>query len=365
MTDLRTMINISILLISSNVFAHPFYFESDRMFMNLPYGGRQNAMGGTGTALADDETTLYYNPAGLARDNERFKSGALSMSHEQLCPELGIADMQVANYSLVYKPNKLNIGGFGLSFTHSDELWENNEIEIGLSHSFNLRSWNSERHYFGYSIKYLHKNFNFEIYSDLEDSYIYDQDTNVPQKISDYANTFAVDLGYVFDISPEFHFGLTAKNIGPDTKVPVTNYKLFLPSSFNAAIAYTGKFDVLKRRKLIFNGEIRLEREFFGSISDEIEFLTVKENLQRIILHEGVELGVENMVFLRFGHLYDYWGYRNELRWGLGVNILKHICIDYYRTHAPESDKNTGIIDNQWGLTLSFYEMLNWLQNGR
>lgn len=354
----------TIFVITARLNAFSFYYLD--LFGNFPYGSRQNAMGSTGTALADDATALYYNPAGLSKDNDRFKSGAFSMTHDRMLPE-GNRKLQTANYSMIYKPEKESVGGFGLSFSRTDSPWEkNNEVEIGLSHSFNLKFWNLDKHYFGYSLKYLYRNINFELYNDQEwNDYGNIPDKVVSRKVSGHANTFAIDLGYIFDISPEFHLGLTAKNIGPDTKIPVTKDNLYLPTSFNAAIAYTDKFNAFKKRKLIINGEVRMEREFWGSVKDELRYLTLKENLQRVIFHQGVEVGIEELGFLRCGHLYDHIRLRSEFRYGFGVMLLDHICLDFYKTIAPASDKNTGITDGQWGVTLSCNGILNWIRDGK
>ena len=47
----------------------------------LPHGARQSGMGDVGTALADDEHALFWNPAGLGIKNEELQGGAFGILH--------------------------------------------------------------------------------------------------------------------------------------------------------------------------------------------------------------------------------------------------------------------------------------------
>ncbi len=52
--------------------------ESAVITLVFPFGARSTGMGEVGTALADDESVLYYNPAGLAIKNSSWKYGSAS-----------------------------------------------------------------------------------------------------------------------------------------------------------------------------------------------------------------------------------------------------------------------------------------------
>ena len=52
----------------------------------FPPGARSLGMGEVGTALADDEDVLYYNPAGLGMQNNRWHGGATTDFYQQLLP---------------------------------------------------------------------------------------------------------------------------------------------------------------------------------------------------------------------------------------------------------------------------------------
>jgi hypothetical protein len=48
--------------------------------------------------------------------------------------------------------------------------------------------------------------------------------------------------------------------------------------------------------------------------------------------------------------MYDYAGRREEFHWGLGLSLLNHFDLDWYRI---ESEKTYVARDKQWGLSLS------------
>ncbi|HEX2955211.1 MAG TPA: hypothetical protein VHO70_00160 [Chitinispirillaceae bacterium] len=52
--------------------------ESAVLTLIFPYGARSGGMGEVGTALADDESALFFNPAGLGVQNSRWKGGRLA-----------------------------------------------------------------------------------------------------------------------------------------------------------------------------------------------------------------------------------------------------------------------------------------------
>jgi hypothetical protein len=56
-------------------FSHAGVGQSAVITLVFPYGARSSAMGEVGTALADDASVLYFNPAGLDVPNDRFIGG--------------------------------------------------------------------------------------------------------------------------------------------------------------------------------------------------------------------------------------------------------------------------------------------------
>ena len=78
--------------------------ESSVTTLIFPFGARSCGMGETGTALADDESVLFFNPAGLAIQNRRWQGGTVSQFYEQLLPALGLKDLYHMSYAPIPAP---------------------------------------------------------------------------------------------------------------------------------------------------------------------------------------------------------------------------------------------------------------------
>jgi len=178
--------------------------------LNYGYGGRDLALSGAFTAVADDITTLELNPAGTAS----LKYTEIFFSHNKL-----MADV---NYNTIAYTMRLNDLGFGLGtrilyipFTHYDSFGEDvaNGIISYTVITFNV-SYNFLRKYefFGLSV-----GGNFKLY-------IY----GVPENI--YPSQTSVNIAFDFGLLTRFNFlkayksyeknfsiGLAIKNLGPFT----------------------------------------------------------------------------------------------------------------------------------------------------
>jgi hypothetical protein len=363
--------------------------ETEGITLVLPFGARQNAMGETGTALADDESCLFYNPAGLARSNARFKSGSFSYTYEALLPRFKVDNVFSMHVAGVYQPNKETLGGFGLNanvlhMPKNDSIrGPSFEAVIGMSHSFNLKRWDINRHNFGYSIKYLQSRFDSFIDTTYRIRNIDTQTTSGTAVIETTIDTiaeqtrrsFAFDIGYIFDISSHFHVGLNIANMGPAILLSSTDDSKPLPFTLNFAFAYTDYFNCINSRTLTLHSEIRLNREvaktykdkkpdpFYRALSTDFKDKTIRENLEEIIVHLGAEVILDEIAAARIGYLHDETGVRREFHWGIGAKFLKHVGIDLYGIVSPETENNSGARMNQWGLTLSSYRILNWIRN--
>lgn len=375
------------LMVISPLYAAPG--ETEGITLVFPFGARNNAMGETGTALADDESCLFYNPAGLARDNPRFKSGSFSYTYEDLLPRFKVKNMFGMHVAGILKPDRVTLGGFGLNVNilhipRSDSIvGPNFETVIGLSHSFNLKRWDIKRHNFGYTIKYLQNRYDSfadttyhrRYYNYSDSTYIDTIGTTIDTISEQTGRSLAFDIGYIFDISSHFHVGLNISNMGPAILLSNADEEKPLPFTLNFAFAYTDSFSIKNTRILILNSEIRLEREvaktykdkkpdpFYRALSTDFKDKTFRENLEETILHLGAEIKLDEIAAARIGYLHDELGLKREFHWGIGTNFLKHVEIDFNMIVSPEADNNTGARKNQWGLTLSSYRILNWIRN--
>jgi hypothetical protein len=86
--------------------------ESAVITLVFPFGARSTGMGEVGTALADDESALYYNPAGLGVRNPGWRRGSASYSFEPLLPAFGLTGLWHSTFAATFQAPG-HIGGFG------------------------------------------------------------------------------------------------------------------------------------------------------------------------------------------------------------------------------------------------------------
>jgi protease-4 len=150
-----------------------------------PIGVRAAGMGGAFTAVADDSSALFYNPAGLAEPGSQYQSGMMDNSQ---------AKKNLSAYSV------LNYGplAYGERRVVSDE----NELANIYSYAFAQRGNNG----INWGLAYKHI---------VEDSYDRNSDEG-----------YAFDLGLLFKMTPEVNIGVLAQNISAANIDLVPNYRL-------------------------------------------------------------------------------------------------------------------------------------------
>lgn len=127
-------------------------------FLQFGVGGRATGMGMAFTAVANDASTMYWNPAGM----ERLSSGAITFSYMNW-----IADMSFINAGIVLKAG--SVGSFGISVTSlsTEEMlvrtvqepeglgWKFDaaDMAIGISYAKDL----TDRFSFGGAFKYIQR----------------------------------------------------------------------------------------------------------------------------------------------------------------------------------------------------------------
>ena len=125
-------------------------------------GARSKAMGGTGYALSDDGSALFYNPAGLGIQNYRWDGGEIQYFRETLFHE-----RTWTFYSLIFQNEKLK--GLGLS-SYLNHLgivnnvvdvnnnivgtWHHNQFVIGTGAGYCFYKGATFSNAFGISTKY-------------------------------------------------------------------------------------------------------------------------------------------------------------------------------------------------------------------
>ncbi|HMA64826.1 MAG: hypothetical protein ACM31E_12040, partial [Fibrobacterota bacterium] len=171
-----------------------------------------------------------------------------------------------------------------------------------------------------------------------------------------------------------FHFGAALLNMGPAVHFSNSDIKKPIPFELTAAFAYTDSMLLRSSRTLFINSELRLEREvakthqdkdpdpFYKALSTDFSDTTFRANAEEVNVHLGVEIKLDDLASLRLGYLHDEVGKKREFHWGVGTNAFKHAGLDFSMIVSPETKKNAGARNNQWSITLSFYQIGNWFK---
>lgn len=155
-------------------------------------GARSIALGGAYTAIANEPTAIFVNPAGLGffSDQPLINSSVSTLGY-------GRTHSSIAWAQQIYE----NLGvGFGINSFHSGEFTARNEqgMPIGdvSNHQYAMTAsgaYRLESYSMGVSFKYL---------------------TNNLRGSNSFANGYAVDIGTKFNVLELFSVGVTVQNLG-------------------------------------------------------------------------------------------------------------------------------------------------------
>jgi len=180
-------------------------------FLKIESAGRPVAMGGAFTGLADDEASLYYNPAGVARFEERrFILGYHNYFEDIQSGFVGYIHPLALDRVLAFHVNYLNYG----TFTQTDRLG-NVEGEFGGGDIVFAGTFALRRTYqlaFGVTAKFIY------------------------EKIQDYSATgLALDVGARYMSNRErWSAGLMIQNLGTQLSSLGEGEKDGLPTTIRA-----------------------------------------------------------------------------------------------------------------------------------
>lgn len=160
-------------------------------FLKIDHGARAVSMGGAFTGLADDESSLYYNPAGIARyETKRFVGGYHNYFTDMQAGMAGIIVPLGYDKAVGFHINYLNYGDFIETDESGETLGEfsGGDLLFGLSGAMRYGyNWS-----FGATLKFIY------------------------EKIQDYSATgVAVDLGARYSWDRErYMVGFMAQHLG-------------------------------------------------------------------------------------------------------------------------------------------------------
>jgi hypothetical protein len=307
-----------------------------------PINAKSLAMGGTGYAIANDGTALFYNPALLGISNYRWNGG------EALYYVNPYYWLPRYYYSLVWQPEKMDRIGFSTYLNYYNDrgvyLTDLNgnvsqkvktyEFCIAAGAGYNFLKNDILSNSLGISVKYYSGCF-----------------TEI------HYNAFSIDAGYILQIVNRIRLGLVIKNFGQKIKL-FENDSLYgkrdQPILLAAGIGYVDTFN-FKAFKLL-------------SISAELTYQDIFDNAYRSdtrSLLTGIDLTFLNTFPVRVGYSRSFpkqWESINKYSFGTGLSLFNHFCFDFFLSF---NDNGPKFDDPAYGFSLSITRLLNWHKKDR
>lgn len=308
-------------------------------FLSLGVGGRGLALSNTLTALSDDVTSSYWNPAGLSRMEQRYQ---LSLMHAAYFAS-------IANYDYVgigYKIDSVSSVAlswirFGIDDIMNTLFLVDNQgnfdyNRISMFSTADMAFLLSYSHHFknirglsvGANTKIIHR-----MIGHFASAWGFGIDVGVQYQIKNW------QMGAVLrDATSTFNawnYSLTPEEIAvleeTGNAIPSNELEITLPKLLIGG----GRFVNFGKG---FNGTFALD---FDCTFDKKRNTLIRSNVINIDPHLGMELGYKNIVAIRAGignfqrekDFDDKYKTTLQINLGIGINIKDIVAIDYALTN--------------------------------
>lgn len=293
---------IIVLIICGNIFAqNPNLGTSGAQFLQLPVGARAEALSGAFIGLADDASSVFWNPAGIVKVNnvqahfsymnwfDLFDFNAASIVYN--AGDLG----SFAASMIVLSTNRMEIttveepNGTGRYFDYGD-------IALGISYAKYL----TDRFNVGLTVKFINQN----IYNETARGFAFDIGTQYKLDFQNITiamcmSNFGADMKYD---GPDLDFTYRADNNYPLSRlVPsrLSTEEFPLPLGFQVGVSFdVAEYDFVKMR-------------------GAIDVTHPNDNAERA--HFGTEISFFDRFAVRCGYKYNYDD--QDLTLGAGANV--------------------------------------------
>lgn len=322
---------VVVLLMAQGAFA----VTTSVIWLDITPGARANGMGESFTAVADDATASYWNPAGLAFVEEGARE--ITLQHSQWLPQL--ADDLYYEF-LGYAQHLQGWGGIGGNITFMS-MGEQQEIEAGSTEPIGT--------FYSYGIA-ADAAFGTEVAPGLAVGlglkFIYD---HLYYADNGKGTSFAADLGVLYHV-PEQSFGnvsvgATVTNLGPNMSYGGNSVNNPLPRKFKFGVAYVPFEDELSSL-LIAADYTKLLVEIEDGISEEL-----KGNKWGA----GAEFWYYSLLALRAGYVHDTEGETTISGVSFGAGLQwNDFQLDMAFIPVEESLQGSGKYNQKYSLTLQF-----------
>ncbi len=310
-----------VILLPTAIFAGGFskVGTAAAQFLKIGVGARAMGMGGTFTAVANDVSTIYWNPSGITNLNRT----SIGFTHSQWFADIshdfaGIIIPLSSSDFLAVQAITLNTGEQEVTTAANPEgtgvFYDVRDLSIGLSYARQL----TDRFSVGISAKYVMQTLYNEQASSLTldiGSYLRTgfHGLIIGMAISNFGGTMKLegrDLITITDMNPDI-----SGNYNPDARLTTQEYPL--PLIFRVGLA----MDIIGGLDPIFVSES-------NRFTLALEGTHLNDNNERVNI--GAEYSWTETVFLRAGYKFNYdsenWAF------GAGINIPiggQNIVFDY------------------------------------
>jgi len=321
----NSLLFLIILTFFSRYFAEEKLAQTGFQFLSVATDARAGAMGDAMTSLELGSASLYFNPAGLARIDDRFE--LLANQNKW------IADITYNSYALSFNPAGGRYGVFGLTFVSVDYgevegtmVWANEKgyidteimnptaFSAGLGYAKTL----TDKFAVGGQIKYAGQQLGKSMTTLGEDSLIVKKNL---------AFATAVDFGTLYRTGfKSLVFGMSVRNFSNEIKFEKEGFQLPLTFRLGLSMDLMDLLPDIPGHSLLLSVDASHPRSY-------PEQLMV-----------GLQYGLQETLFLRLG----YEGNRdeNDISFGFGLSRFG-MSFDY--AYTPY-----GVFDNVQRMTLRF-----------
>lgn len=311
---------------TSEIFAQT---NATLVFLRVNPSARNAALGDAGVALDEDVYSIFFNPAGLARQynpkDENSSRYEGTVSYAKWLPQFNFNDLYylfwggrayIDNIGMIGGSVQfMNYGEINRTGTNGEDLgtFSSSELAVTLAYALPV----SEKMDVGLGIKYIYSNLgNVQVDAQLERG---------------VTSAIGVDLGMLYRTSvlnKKVKIGVALSNMGPNVSYVDEKQADPMPILLRAGFAidlYNSDFN-----KIMFTYQFERELTYRDSVSaDDFPkslFTTWKNNDNLSLFNHsfGVEYWYANMVALRAGYFYESPknGDRNFLSFGMGLKYL-------------------------------------------
>jgi hypothetical protein len=262
--------------------------------VDIGFGARPMAMGGAFVGLADDEHSVYWNPAGLA-DTKNYIT---SFSHADQM------DFVTYRFMALAAPLPWDNLGAGITIIESgDDMLREFSAQLGVGYR-----WKSIRA--GLGMKYRHSGFGKNGFDD-SDYIVFDPDEILngrDQQVRGNGTGFGVDLGLLYRPNDRVGFGVVYRDVMNTFQWDSENASTTNPAR--------GSYSENLPSELILGSSFKAFRsttvvaDYKPALSSDIDPM----------LRMGMETGFMDVLFLRGGAEYRVNSFDDE-RYTAGVGI--------------------------------------------